>query len=197
MTVDTTRSGSDLQLADTLLAPTIAYLETVKVDMWTLMCWLFVSYYWTVLDDLGQISPTTYIPLHDWASANFSQAIVHPTTNNIFVNETLFDVFGQYLKSTILPLLQYHIGDFSPLSAENSLEPSPTTFLRIYNCTERRLKATVSWFYSVFTAVWSIMAVLFLIVTLTSSAYAHRHLNEKGLPSHLLINVCSKILPGL
>jgi len=52
-----------------LLAPTINYVRLLtgnpEFDIWKLFSWLFVSYYWTFLNDLGQTSPTTYIPLRD------------------------------------------------------------------------------------------------------------------------------------
>jgi hypothetical protein len=58
------RTSDDLNKANFLLAPTIAYLHNNTApafDYWKLINWLYVSFYWTVLADLGQVAPTTYL----------------------------------------------------------------------------------------------------------------------------------------
>ena len=116
--------------------------------------------YWTALNGLGEISPTTHVPLREWASANFTQVTFHSANNNIFVNQILFEVYTNYLNHTILPLLEYRIGEFRPLSVENRLQSAPTTFIRVYNCMERRLKSTTGRIFSVFAVVWAVMSGL-------------------------------------
>jgi hypothetical protein len=92
---DTTRtSQSELAKANSLLVPLKSFAQSrtsPEVDIWKLLNSFFVEYYWFVLGDLGQVSPVTYnnsdgflVPL------NFSRpAILHPSTNNLFLNTTL------------------------------------------------------------------------------------------------------------
>ena len=183
MSIDFSRTSEhDYEYANNiLLAPTISYVGLLtgnpEFDIWKLFSWLFVSYYWTFLNDFGQISPTTYIPMRDWATANFSQPTFYPSTNNIFINETLFETYSSYMNDTILPLLNYSLGAFSPLAAENRLNAYPTTFLREYNCMERHLKAPINLMFSVFTVVFAFISGLYTLIM----CFSARHYKKDGL----------------
>ena len=79
--IDTTRtSKTELLKANSLLEPTRALLGGIDAtEFWQLVNWVIVGYYWTILNDLGQISPTIYSPippqpLPNWYQVNFSQA---------------------------------------------------------------------------------------------------------------------------
>lgn len=108
-------SAADLLTATNLLAPSVSQLRSltldrVEIDIWELLNFVYVGYYWTLLADLGQVSVTNYRPtapqpLPTWFQVNFSESIYIPSTNNIFVNASLFDTYSAYLNSTILPAL--------------------------------------------------------------------------------------------
>jgi hypothetical protein len=184
MNVDLTRTNSQqFELANNLLAPTIALLQNMtsqpNFDMWKLMNWIFVSYYWAFLADVGQIAPTTYVPWNQWANAYFNQPTFNSPSNNIFVNESLFEVYMTYMYDTIFPLLQYEAGEFSPLTAENQLPAESTTFIRVYNCTERMLKSAIAFILSVFATLWAVMHVLYISVRWITGKWA-RWESERG-----------------
>src|SRR5579859_2355812 len=67
--VDMTQtSAADWAMVNRILSPTIALIrlggiaQGVDLDFWTLINWLFVSSYWSVLANLGQDRPTIYPP---------------------------------------------------------------------------------------------------------------------------------------
>src|SRR5271163_4134584 len=109
--VDTTLTPtSNLTLANAILSPTIQTITNLAAnrripnfDFWELMNWMFVSHYWTLLLDFGQVAPSTF--LYD-ASGNLVNygPVQYAPTNNIFVNETLFETYSTYLQSTVLQL---------------------------------------------------------------------------------------------
>ena len=184
MSILTRTTSHEFELANIILGPTITLLRNQTFqpdfDMWKLMNWIFVTYYWTFLGDLGQISPTTYVPWNQWANANFSQATFHTASNNIFVNESLFEVYTKYMNETLLPLLLYGgIGEINPLSTENQLTWEPTTFIRGYDCTERQLKSAVSFIFGVFATLWAVMHVFYTFVKWITGKFA-RWDTERG-----------------
>lgn len=99
------------------------------------MNWLFVSVYWTAFYDVGQLSPT------------LPGRTEMPLSNNIFVNQTLFNYYTSYLRNTVLPFLGPKTDwepDFNNLTNENSLKAIDVMFVRSYQCVEKRLKPPIS-----------------------------------------------------
>jgi hypothetical protein len=78
-------------------------------DLWKLLNWIFVGYYWAFLADLGQVAPTAY----DRTVANNPLPVIYASTNNVFVNETLFNIYSIYIQETILPIIQMFDSDTS------------------------------------------------------------------------------------
>jgi hypothetical protein len=153
--IDTTRtSQSDINRTNSVLAPALSALEkttSTTFDFWKLINWVFVSFYWTVLADLGQIAPTI-----EGAPQTFT------ANNNIFVNDTLFHIYTLYLQNTVLPLLNASASVFPPfnnLTPENSLKPVDSTFIRSYNCVERHLKSALSVIISLIVADYALIGV--------------------------------------
>ena len=148
----TQTAASDFDYANTLLAPAISSLPLqagVKFDFWELTNWLFVSYYWIALADLGQISPVTV--------TNYPVQTLLPSTNNIFINQTIFDIYASYLRNTVAPLLNISAHgwtpqDFDPLNSTNRLQAIDMEFIRSYQCLERHLKAPISFVISLIVA---------------------------------------------
>ena len=105
------------------------------------MNWMFVSHYWMLLLDFGQVSPSTF----DYNSAgvfvNYGP-IRYPTTYNIFVNETLFEIYTSYLRDTILPLFGYHLPEFDALNSTNHMNESEVSLKLLYSCTDLQLKSS-------------------------------------------------------
>jgi hypothetical protein len=86
----------DLVNATILLAPTIAGLQNATgndmMHIWKLINWVCVTDYWLDLYDLGQISPTLHHSFPE-GTVDFSNPVAFPSTNNIFLNESLFSNF--------------------------------------------------------------------------------------------------------
>lgn len=171
-------NSSDLDAANTLLAPSIAVVRLITEDssfnIWKLINWVWVSYYWTFLYNFGEIAPTTYgyaslPPGSDFAafgSPNFSQPIIYPPTNNIFYNETLFEIYSDYLRNTLYPLygtLTSYIAvpslpQFIPVQDDNRLQAVQVFIATTYSCTVTQLKGWVSVLVSVAVADWAFIS---------------------------------------
>jgi hypothetical protein len=158
-------SSNDFDTANTILSPTIDLLQSasaaasIQLDFWELINWLYVSFYWTLLADLGQTSPTTHNPFSGTAEHYFSQAMKHPSTNNIFVNNSLFSQYSLYMTNTVMPLLGMPsvLTEFAPLTEQNQLEPVATTFARSYSCTLRTLRSPLTALVSVLVAEYAFL----------------------------------------
>jgi hypothetical protein len=165
--IDFTRTNpNDYLLANNILRPTITLLQAATnptFDIWRLLNWVFVSFYWTILADLGQIAPTTYNLTNfvDWSpvgAANTSQPQqFFPSTNNIFVNETLFEIYSEYLRNTLLPLFPVlDVPAFNSLNNGNQLTAVDTQFIRSYSCWQRQLKGPLSAIISVLASDYAL-----------------------------------------
>ena len=149
-----------LNQVEELLAPATlagqAYLGDDSFDALQFYNWIFVSYYWIFLADFGQTAPTIYRD-----DVEFSMPYTFPSTNNIFVNETLFEIYYSYLQSTVYPIFTnlYHplqtYPTIIPPYAGNQLEPIDVTILRNYSCTQRVLKGWLSAAISVLVGVYT------------------------------------------
>jgi hypothetical protein len=170
---------SNLTAANELLAPTIAAVNLragTRVDIWRLTNWFMVSLYWTFLYQFGDIAPTRYnqdtvqnalfsgqISLSGLGSPNFSSPISYLPTNNIFWNDTLFQIYSDYAINTLLPLVPVVGASFKiitsqvlPLNDTNRIEQSPTTILTSYQCSQMVWKGWVSALISILVAVSSL-----------------------------------------
>jgi hypothetical protein len=159
-------SATDLATANEILAPTINFLrvETGLDDfnIWPIINWVFVSYYWLALADLGQIAPIYY---DDTISGlpNFTSILKLPSTNNIFTNVTLFGVYSDLLRDLIFPFvvaasgLPITLPEFLPLDGNNTLQLGSTSLSRSYSCQKRQAK----WWG---TAVISVIAAEYAII---------------------------------
>jgi len=164
--IDHTRtSEADLAAATTLLDPAISLLRLralqggINLDFWEFINWIVVSHYWTFLAIVGQVSPTMYPPISspyfpEPFTANFSHPKTYPTTNNIFINATLFHIYSTYLTNTILPILGIASPRIAALDDVNKLQPSNRTFLRTYVCQIRQWKDPFGAFFAVITSVY-------------------------------------------
>ena len=137
------------------------------------MNWLFVSFYWAFLYDPGQVTPTTYTSLKapfvgPFEPVTFSEPISYLPTNNIFINGTLFGLYSSFLKSTIVPLVNISIPEFSPLDNKNHLQPIDVTFARSYDGTERRLKAPITLKISIIAADYALIIGGYSLVVFVS-----------------------------
>jgi hypothetical protein len=181
MEIDSTRTSTQ-NLVDVinLLSPSIALIQTATgsktfdiFDALKLFNWIVVSYYWLFLYDFGQLAPLQY-NLTVGIIPNFTQPYVFPSTNNIFVNETLFDIYSSYLRHTLFPYLnafESMIGapnlvlpDFMPLSPNNTLQKINMTLLRSYSCLERQLFGWGTVFVSIFVADYAFITGAYMTI---------------------------------
>jgi len=137
----------DYETVSLLLLPTTEWLqEELGINAYTLdlLNWMFVSYYWVLLADFGQTAPTTHGLT---AAEGFEVSYEFSAKNNIFVNDTLFQIYYSYMQSVVVPIIQTFqpnltLPDIAPPDGTDHLEPSADTyFLRSYSCLERRSKA--------------------------------------------------------
>ena len=118
--------------------------------------------------------PRTQIPL--LYVPEFSQQFQHSSTNNIFVNETLFAIYSDFMRKTILPMLgiKTSIAEFEPLHDDNRLDIPPTSILRSYSCIERKLKPLFTAIFSVVVADYAFIIGGLSLVTFISAWYQKR-----------------------
>lgn len=176
-------SPTDLAFAKNILSGAENALlnrTTVSVDMLELVNWLFVSIYWTMLFDLGQLSPKIYDPPDPTSGAD---PISFSTTNNIFTNPTLFEIYYSYLNNTVLPILaeETNVSDadrqipwFNPPSATNSLNALNTTFIRDYDCRRRQFKKPLQALASVILNDYALIKVPYAIAVWCAIAIQKR-----------------------
>jgi hypothetical protein len=131
-TIDTARtSTNDLEEASIVFIPSTPTPANIST-FWTKVNWIYVSLFWTILYDLGQIAPTF---------SNQSVSTLLPSTNNIFIDASLFDTYSQVLQNVILPDLNYTLPDFSRVSDTNRLQPGiKSIFLQSYSYLQRTRK---------------------------------------------------------
>lgn len=160
-------SPTNLEIANSILAPTLEFMQaTAQVmtfDLWKFINFAFVSYYYVFLSDFGQIASTSYLVTPGGLTDLSRPAIQNPASNNIFVNETLFDLYNTYLRTTVLPFLQTFapnltLPEFLPINETNSLQEIDTAFLRSYDCTQRQLKGGGSVYISVLVADYALIS---------------------------------------
>jgi hypothetical protein len=190
--IDRTRtSNASLSSANDLLAPAItrirmtAQRQGIDLDFWKRMNWFLVSYYWGFLGSLGQLQPTLYPSLPNRQGpgpypVDLVSAQSYDSSNNIFVNATLFDIYSAYLSDTILPLFGLPSLKFAPLTEESRMQPTQVTFLRAYMCQQRQPKEPFTAIFSVLTTIYVFTAgpLQFIILIAT---YLQTRRNEKGI----------------
>jgi hypothetical protein len=158
----------NLSIANQLLAPTTKTLQEYlgqEFDIWAMINWFWVSVYWMILWDFGHIAPVLH-PSTGWfpegspiTLPNITvPATVYPSTNNIFVNDTLFGIYSSYVQNILLQM-DFTSPEFSPLTDANRLTLTDTAFLRSYSCLKRQWKGLLSGIISVFAADYAIFFV--------------------------------------
>lgn len=166
----TKTSKDDVATANSILAPSMAFLQQLtplELDFWKFMNWIFVSIYWNILSDLGQSAPTTYLRTGLAASGyrlyDFETAMEHSIKNNIFLNDSLYTLYSDYMLTPILPIVNNRItslvvADYigvEILSDNNSFHPGETVFKRSYACTIRKWRPPLTALVSILVAAYA------------------------------------------
>lgn len=176
-------SATDIEKANLLLSPTIELLARVlgntSFDGLKLLNWVFVTYYWCDLYDLGHIYPAASTVVQSQNGFNYSFPFIYNSKNNIFKNETLFEIYSSYLRHTIIPLLRtawtnVTLPEFLPLGDDNQLEPFITTISRTYSCAERRIKQWFSAAISVTAADYALIGIAYTLYKFLVGCYQKR-----------------------
>ena len=175
---------SNLSAANAILAPTIQRVEQAALaanisnfDFWELMNWVFVSHYWALLADFGQLAPSTFTYNSAGNVVSYTP-ISYPTTNNIFVNGTLFDVYYSYLSNTVLPLFRATLPAFTPLSETNKMSLNDVSLQLLYSCTDLQLKSSQNLVISIIVADWALISGAFTIVLFFGTWYEQLHRDD-------------------
>ena len=157
---------NDLLYAKKVLEPAAIALQvranlSQTFDLLTLANWMFVSFYWTILLDLGQLSPTLYDP-------QTKVPTKWPSTNNIFMNQTLFDIYSSYLIESVLPIFNANASDLPPYDnviRENFFKArKSTTFIKSYSCLQRQLKPWLGAAISIIVADYALIGAPYALI---------------------------------
>lgn len=172
-----------------VLAPTISRIETLATagnvtnfDFWELINWMFVSQYWLLLLDFGQIAPSTFNYDAQGNLINYGP-VKHSPQYNIFFNETLFDQYNSYLRGTILPLFGYTLTPFRPLNEANRMNASTVSLNMLYTCTDLKLKDSAGLIISIIVADWAMLTSVFALVVFLLAVWKLRSV-EYGIIPH-------------
>jgi hypothetical protein len=184
--IDTTvTSPSDLSAANAVLAPTIQLVQQFanasnipNFNFWELMNWMFVSQYWALLADFGQLSPTTFTYNASTGTVISYNPVSYPSTYNIFVNDTLFDIYYSYLLNTVLPLFGAKLPEFSPLNQTNQISASNVSLKLLYACTDLQLKSSQNLVVSVVVADWALISMVFGIALFLGAWYEQLRIHD-------------------
>lgn len=150
--IDFTRTPVDNHIqASNLLQPLVFFMQSQTspdIDIWKLLNALFVGYYWFILADLGQSSPTLYAYTNSsqyFVPSNFSQPVSYSALNNIIFNSTLANiVFGNIISNGSEIANSLHIATNATLSPDVD-----SRIRRIYLCTVMQAKPFVNLIVSV------------------------------------------------
>lgn len=163
---------NNLTTANQVLASTIQTIEDFAIevnienfDFWELINWLFVSHYWLVLLDFGQLSPTIFLYNENGVLIN-DDPVRYPSTYNIFVNETLFKIYSAYLLKVIIPLFRYTFPEFNSLNDINRINGSDVSLEMLYSCTDLQLKSMGNLAISVIVADWAFISSFYTLILL-------------------------------
>lgn len=176
-TLDTTVTPpSNLTDAERVLGPVISGITSFATaarvpnfNFWQFMNWIFVSQYWAVLLDFGQITPANFR-----LDNQGNPVTTYPMVGNIFTNDTLFNAYSAYLRSTILPLLRYSLTDFAPLSPDNQLVQYNATLEVLYFCTDKTLKDSSGLVISLLVADWALITAVWSLARISRKLWLLR-----------------------
>jgi len=160
----TLTSESDYQIASRLLFAGETGSDLTKP--WQQLAWWFVTTYWMTLYDLGQVVP-------DHFDDNFTEtyvAVSQPSTNNIFLNATLFKTYFNIWNTAWaadIPGIN--------LNATNQFHANPTTFLQTYACVQRVPKPIVSIIINVLVADVSLTLAFYGFIVFVLEWVRKRH----------------------
>jgi hypothetical protein len=151
---------------------------TEIATFWKTINWIYVSLFWTCLYDFGQVNPTLY----NTSDQNFpfANATSLPSTNNIFINPALFQTYGSFLQTTILPILNNSPPNFNPVDEGNQLQPTNCTFLRSYSCRELQRKRLISVIQQILVADYVLAHGSYLLICKLLGYYYKYH-DVKGM----------------
>ena len=141
------------------------------LDFWDILNWIFVSQYWISLYDLGQIADFS----DDYSLDSNSNIF-----NNIFINDTLFEIYSSVLNDILIPyyydwFIDYlPIPSFLPLNDTNRLFSVPTTLSQTYSCSERKMKPWFTAFISVFAADYALIGTAYKILIFITGYFQQR-----------------------
>jgi hypothetical protein len=132
-----------------------------------------------LLLDFGQVAPTVFQYDLRGNLVN-SEPTRYPSTNNIFVNDTLFEIYSSYLRHTVLPLFGYHLPEFSPLNATNKINGTDVSLKLLYSCKDLQLKSSEGLVISILVADWAFIASLYAIAIFLGAWWEQKK-NEDGI----------------
>jgi hypothetical protein len=187
--IDSIGSGYpfDMGLGPEIPEPLLQQADGV-VDFLKSVNWLFVSGYWLILYDLGQVSPIVYglnnkmTQFGEFGALNLSEFRSANSSYNIFTNQTLFQNYSQYMLENLVDIAYGSSPiQFLPLSETNRIQPNSTTIYRNFLCSERRIKGWFSLLISVFAADYAVLGGGYTIFKFVMGWIQKRKDNGKSL----------------
>ena len=180
--------------------PCFVEWNCIDNHFWEALGLIFAARYWLYLADFGQIYPTWY-PIHDI----LEYPSVLPSTNNIFVNATLYELTMNIINaastSTEGQSNCYEMGPVNPPWAfnisDNLLleEDNLVVFFQNYYCQQRQLKAPINLLLNVAAADYALIAGAYNLIVLVASWI--EKCRKEGSSTSLANLTCSKLLRRL
>jgi hypothetical protein len=110
----------------------------------------------------------------------FTNATSLLSTNNIFVNPTLFQTYGSFLQTTIQPILNYSLPNINSVDERNQLQPTSCTFLRSYSCRKLQPKRLISIIQQILVGDYVLVHASYLLICKLLGYYYKRR-DVKGM----------------
>ena len=166
--------------ASRILAPAMAYSGRNGPEFWEMIGRTFSILYWLYLADLGQVSAINNL-YADVSQSSVPTPINPPATSNIFVNQSLYQNYLNYLQSGQFPFNWTGENPFANFSEtlDQPLEPIDTTFLQSYTCQRLQLKTAISLLISIITSDYPFLVLEYTLVLLLASKLEKRRRESK------------------
>jgi hypothetical protein len=183
--IDTSPPPNDSPLWNTtdasrIFAPALAHSGLEALKFWEIIGRRFSIIYWICLADFGQVSAVNN-EYADVSKSDLPGPFSYPATNNIFVNQSLYQNYLEYLQSDQFPFNWAGENQFANLTKtlDEPLQPSDEMFLQSYSCQHLQVKTAISFVIAVISADYPFLIVGHLLVVWIASKLEKRQRDSK------------------
>jgi hypothetical protein len=167
----------DITNASRILAPAMKVSGLDGLKFWELIGRTFSMFYWLYLADFGQVSAIAN-RFSDVSRSDGQGSIVYPATNNIFVNQSLYQNYFEYIQGGQFPFNSKPLNHLNE-SPVPPLQSMPVTFLQSYSCQRLELKSAISLLISIITADYPFLVLGYTLSMWVASKLEKRRRDSK------------------